>query len=272
MWTRINRQLKRSSPYVHSILKRYAAGWRDAAAPVIPCPKRVRGEFFWVHPRLLTTDTRDAEPHIWEWIRGRLSRGGVFFDIGAHYGWLSMKAARLVGRTGRVVAFEPSPQLLEILRFHQSRNRLSQLTVIGSAVAERDASAPLYLVNGGLSSRNSLTLSRPGMPFLESEPITTTEVTTVSLDRFCNENDLSPDLIKIDVEGAEGMVIRGAARILKETRPVVVLSTHPHWLPTSDSVPGILHFLARCGYRVKESHILTVQGYEIGDYLIAASP
>jgi FkbM family methyltransferase len=237
---------------------------------MMPALRRIRGECFWVHPRLLTEDVRDNEPHISQWIMEHLRPGGVLFDVGAHYGWISLKASRHVGRAGRVVAFEPSPVLLEILNYHQARNRLRQMTVVGSAVSETDSAATsFYLLNGGLSSRNSLTIGREGLPLLDSVRKTAADVPTLRLDTFCETEALIPDVIKIDVEGAEGMVLRGAASILDRFRPVLVISMHPHWLPASESTKGILQFAASYGYRVMDSHVVEVGPYEIGDYLLA---
>jgi FkbM family methyltransferase len=270
LWPQINQNLKRKLPSVHAFLKRRAAGWRLAPSPLVPAFRRVRGEFFWVHPRLLAAETRDSEPRIYQWIVNHLPANGTFFDVGAHYGWLSLKAAKHVGRNGRVVAFEASPVLVEILTYHQRRNRLVQMTVVGSAVSESDAGrANFYLLNGGLSSRNSLTIGRPGLPFLESVEMTIAEVPTLKLDSFCHAEGIVPDVIKIDVEGSEGMVLRGAADVLRRFRPALVISTHPYWLPTSESVEGLFHLLASYGYQTKDSHVVHLEGHAIGDYLLS---
>jgi FkbM family methyltransferase len=196
--------------------------------------------------------------------------GAVFFDVGAHYGWLSLKAARHVGPKGRVVAFEPSPILFDILQYHQHRNRLSQMAVVGSAVSERDAEREtFYLLNNGLSSRNSLTIGQQGLPFLDSVEKTTVEVSTLKLDSYCAAVDIIPDVIKIDVEGGEGMVLRGAAGILGQNRPVLVISTHPYWFPESESSERLFDLLASYGYQTRDSHVIHFEGYEIGDYLLS---
>jgi hypothetical protein len=75
-------------------------------------------------------------------------------------------------------------------------------------------------------------------------------------------------VIKIDVEGAEGMVLRGARAILRRSRPVLVVSMHPYWLPDSESTEEILEFTFRQGYHVKDSRMMKLGPYEIGDYLL----
>jgi FkbM family methyltransferase len=271
VWTEINQRLKTRLPSAHAWLKRQLARWQLGADPLIPVPRRIDRQFFWLHPRLLTTETRDYEPHIFRWIVDHLPSGGVLFDVGAYYGGLSMRVCRHVGPSGRVVAFEPSPVLLEMLRYHQRRNRLRQMTVVGSAVSETDgALATLHLLNGGLGTRNSLTIGRPGLPFLESVVKTVTRVPTVRLDTFCEKEGLAPTVIKIDVEGAEGMVLRGATEVLSRFRPVLVVSMHPYWLPESEPAEKILDFTLRHGYRVKDSRIVKLGPYEIGDYVLVA--
>jgi FkbM family methyltransferase len=269
MWVENNQFLKKAIPPAHAFLKRHLAQWRLGTDPLVPAPRRIRGEFFWVHPRLLTAETRDSEPYVYEWILDHIRPGSVLFDVGAHYGWLSLKAARRVGHTGRVVAFEPSPVLLDMLKYHQARNRLSQMTVVGSAVSETDsAAASFFLLNGGLSARNSLTIGREGLPFLDSVDKTAAKVPTVRLDTFSEAEALAPDVIKIDVEGAEGMVLRGAAVTLARFHPVLVVSIHPFWLPAPESTETILDFTARYGYRARDSRVVNVEGYRMGDYLL----
>lgn len=271
MWAQLNRRLKHSAPRLHSWLKGHATAWQNAAAPRLPAPRWIRGDFFWVHPRLLSLDTTDHEPHISRWIMSRLHPGAVFFDVGAHFGWLSLKAARRVGRKGRVVAFEASAPAVEILSYHQRVNRLPQMEIVAKAVSETDADEIFYLLDEGLSSRNSLMIGASGLPFLdgpEKPQKSASRVAAVKLDTYCEAAHLRPDVIKIDVEGAEGKVLRGACGILRQFRPVLVLSMHPYWFPSSESAAAILNMLAGYGYRIHDSHVVQFQDYEIGDYLL----
>jgi FkbM family methyltransferase len=269
VWTEINQRFKSKLPFLHARLKKWARPWRNAHVPLFPVWKRLGGELFRVHPRLLTMETRDFEPHISRWILEHLDRGGTFIDVGAHIGSLSLKAARRVGRTGRVVSFEPAPVLFEILDYHRRVNHLPQITAIHEAVSDSDHSrAKLYVFSGGLSFRNSLTLGRPGLPFADGVEPTAIEVPTTTLDTFCSSENVRPDVIKIDVEGAELMVLRGASCVLRQCRPALVLSVHPFWLPASQSSNQIFEFLSDHRYRIKDSHIVFHEGYEIGDYLL----
>ena len=269
MWGRANQFLKHAWPTGHRALKDRLSAWRLGRNALIAVPKRVRGDFFWVHPRLLTTDTTDHEPHVCRWVLDHLPPAGTLFDVGAHYGWISLQAARRVGPRGRVVAFEASPVLLDLLNYHQRRNRLPHLTVASAAVSDADGLTDFHLLNGGLSSRNSLTIGRLGLPFLEGAEPTVVPTRTLKLDTFCTETGLIPHVLKIDVEGAEGMVLRGAAQLLRRHHPVLVVAIHPFWLPPQDSTAGILDFAASLGYRVQDQRVVPFEGYEVGDYLLS---
>ena len=225
MWVAINRRLKRATSRLHALLKRRTASWRRDAGPWVPVPKWVGGEFYWSHPRLLTVDTRDREPHICRWILEHLPSGGNFYDVGAYCGWLSMKAARRAGRHGWVIAFEPSPVLCQVLEYHRRVNRLPQITVVAKAVSDSEAErTAFYLINRGFNFRYSLTIGPDDLPYLSSAEKSTVEVPTLTLDRYFETTSLAPSVIKIDVEGAEAKVLRGAAEVLRRAHPALLVS------------------------------------------------
>src|SRR5690348_10903654 len=101
MPARLNSRLRNHVPRLHQFLKQSLARTRW------PVPKMLLGRPVWAHSQLL--NQKPTEPHVLRWIANTLRPGDVFFDIGAHQGWMSMVAARRVGLKGRVVAFEPSP-------------------------------------------------------------------------------------------------------------------------------------------------------------------
>ncbi len=179
-----------------------------------------------------------------------------------------MVAARRVGRSGRVIAFEPSPILLDILAYHKRVNRLRQAEIVGSAVSESDRDAvPFILLNGGLSFRNSLTIASDDAPYVTAAEKTIHQVSSVTLDRFVSQSGIVPDVIKIDVEGAEFLVLQGAERLLSRYHPDLILGVHSYWLPPSQTVDEIFEFLARHGYEIEKEHIVRFEGGYVADYL-----
>jgi FkbM family methyltransferase len=266
----VNRFLKRRSPGLHTKLKAAATSWRAAAAPRIPVPMRIAGQFAWVHPRVFTSITTLTQPNVIAWMDEYLRPGDNFLDVGANCGWLSMRAARRVGCSGRVIAFEPSPILADILHYHRRVNGLPQITIVPKAVSNSDSEAAFFLLNRGFSFRNSLTIENDDAPFVRPEDKLRITVPTVTLDRYCADSDLRPTMLKIDVEGAELFVLEGCREILRQARPVIIVGVHPYWLPAGQDAGQIFALLAEYGYAVKDSVTGRVHGYHVGDYLCVA--
>jgi FkbM family methyltransferase len=197
----------------------------------------------------------------------KLKPGDVFFDVGAHHGWVSMWTLPLVGKTGMVYAFEPSPANLSILEWHRTRNQFSQWVIVPKAISDVDAEEDFFLVDKGDSPMNSLTTGAPGTPLMSGRNIRKIPVQTLTLDSFCSEVGLRPNLVKIDVEGAELFVLRGAAKLLREFGPTIILAVHPYWLPAGQSSQQILELLASYGYTMYDSERCPVEQLKIGEYL-----
>jgi FkbM family methyltransferase len=142
--------------------------------------------------------------------------GDVVFDIGAHVGYFSLLASRIVGSQGRVLAFEPLPVNLAYLARHKRVNRRANLEILEVAV-------------GGRAGRMALEFrSGTGRGRLSAEPCDSQlHVRVVSLDGLFDEGVVpAPNFIKMDVEGAECDALRGARQLLARFRPTIILSLH----------------------------------------------
>lgn len=144
-----------------------------------------------------------------------VSEGSVVFDVGAHVGFYSLLAALLVGMRGKVYAFEPLPANLHYLKAHLRINRITNVTVVEKAVSDSPGEATFVeepsSAMGHFSAHGSLI------------------VPTVSLDDLFRDGEIpSPDFIKLDVENAAWLVLRGAEKLLRTARPTIFLSTDPH--------------------------------------------
>jgi FkbM family methyltransferase len=181
---------------------------------------------------------------------------------------MSMWALPLVGKEGAVHSFEPSPANLAILEWHRRANRFADWTIVPKAVSEEDAAARrLFLIDSGDSPMNSLTAGVPGTPLMEGRDITTIPIQTVTLDTYCAEAGARPDLVKIDVEGAELLVLQGARKLLRESHPTLILAVHPYWLPRGQSPARIRELLTAHGYAVFDSKGQPVGSLASGEYL-----
>ncbi len=145
-----------------------------------------------------------------------LGSGDVVFDIGANVGFFSIIAARLVGETGRVYAFEPVRRNVRHLRRNASLNGLDNVTVVEKAVAGRSGPGSLVLAeySGGAALS---TATRP------PDATSSIDVMLVTIDDVVRSGDApSPSLIKIDVEGAELDVLEGMVETLGRCSPTII--------------------------------------------------
>jgi FkbM family methyltransferase len=150
-------------------------------------------------------------------LAGVLHSGGVFYDIGANVGFFSVIASRLVGASGRVVAFEPVPRNLAYVRLNCRINRCSNVRVVEAAVSDRSGEGTLMLAR--FAGGAALSVAGPPPDFLREM-----RVTTVALDDWlAAQGGPRPDVVKIDVEGAELQALQGMRRILAELRPRILL-------------------------------------------------
>jgi FkbM family methyltransferase len=159
--------------------------------------------------------------------------GGVVFDVGANVGYYALLSSTLVGESGRVVAFEPVVRNIHYLHRHVKLNRLRNVTILPTACS--DATGATLFSAGRNSAEGHLTQG--------SEDILSNPVVTVSVDDFVSATRLSPNVLKIDVEGAEHLVLKGASATLEHAKPAVFLSTH-----SDDLRHQCLEYLAQRGY------------------------
>ncbi len=139
--------------------------------------------------------------------------GGVVFDLGGNVGYYSLISAVRAGPDGRVFVFEPLPRNLDFLRRHLALNRIGNVTVIDAAVSER--SGTVHFAEDASTSKGRI--GKGG----------TLEVKSIALDDWIDRGLLpAPDLLKIDIEGAELLALRGARRMLAAKHPPIFLSTH----------------------------------------------
>ena len=162
--------------------------------------------------------------------------GSVVWDVGANMGLFAFAAAGLAGPQGRVFAVEPDATMARLLRRSALLNpAAAPVEVIPSAVSEDVSLARFHIAQ---RSRTSNYLDGFGMS--QTGGVRETEtVVTVSLDWLARQIP-PPDVLKIDVEGAELSAFRGAARMLKEKRPVLIFEMDGvHWEEISRTLCGL---------------------------------
>jgi FkbM family methyltransferase len=196
-----------------------------------------------VDAALLTSEFESAEVNF---VQKYLKPGMIALDIGAHHGLYTLLASKKVGPGGKVVAFEPSPrerkQLSRNVRLNSCRNVRIQPIALGSKRSQTD----LYLVEGGEDGCNSL---RP--PVVDSET-RRVRVDVYPFDEVAPQLGLTRvDFVKLDVEGAELDVLKGAPGLLRSpSRPVLLVEVYDiRTQPWGYKAREIVGFLDQLGYR-----------------------
>jgi FkbM family methyltransferase len=138
----------------------------------------------------------------------------VFYDVGANVGIYSLLASTLV-QQGKVFAFEPLPRNLQFIREHLRLNKIRNVEVLPTAVSDENGTAHFEVEETGYMGHLT---SGSGI-----------SVQTATLDSLVQEGRIPPpNYIKMDVEGAETMALRGATEIFRQYRPILFLATHGH--------------------------------------------
>lgn len=149
-----------------------------------------------------------------------LGEGMTFFDVGANQGFYTLLAARRVAPSGRVFAFEPASTEFEKLLKNVAINRYRNVQARQTAVGAFDGETEFYLCRDG---RGSFSSCRRPAEDLRAVRHVLVRVPMTTLDKLCAEQGIVRcDLIKIDVEGGELAVLKGASQILLSLRPLVI--------------------------------------------------
>lgn len=174
-------------------------------------------------------------------------QGGVAIDIGASLGDFTVAMARAVGPDGTVHAFEPWPAEAARCRRNVRLNRLTNVHVVEQPVSDSSVRTCLH----GSTGFNQSAASFAPPSSIESDAAI--ERTSIRLDEYMQEHGRRVDFMKVDSQGADLKVLRGAAETLLEWGPVVLISSmsEPHYRAQDSSSAEIVSFLTRQGYRLE---------------------
>jgi FkbM family methyltransferase len=175
-------------------------------------------------------------------VRAVLRPGMSFFDIGANIGVYSLIAAPLVGGTGSVHAFEPTPDIADALRRNVALNGCRNVVVNQLAMSSANGYTSFNLHEDAVF--NSLFLQQDGCSSTES-------VETMTLEAYVESRGIVPDVMKIDCEGAELEVIRGGSKLLgRRDAPTLFVELNPETLAgAGTTVDELLERLRGLDYR-----------------------
>jgi FkbM family methyltransferase len=180
-----------------------------------------------------------VEPDEIGYVIRSLAPGDCAVDIGAHRGGYLHWMRKRTAPTGRVIAFEPQPQLADYLRQMKARLRWEGVTIEECAVSDKAGEALLHVPPGGPACGATL---EEGLVRGESRT-----VRVVTLDGYLQGARLRPRLIKCDAEGHELRIFRGGERTLREARPLLVFECEARH-HVRDSIGAVFEYLAQLGY------------------------
>jgi FkbM family methyltransferase len=195
-----------------------------------------------------------------------LTPGMTVLDVGANVGIYTLLAAERVGPAGRVYAFEPTHHVAAKLRSNVRLNGFDNVDVNEMAVSDSCGEATLFYVED--DGENNILAPEPGYD-------TSAKIPTITLDEFMALKGIDKvDVIKMDIEGAELMALRGASRLLVGDQcPVIFLEVNPRTLAFGKSrAADLVEFLQQHGYQVGRIATYGVNTHDPWSNVVAYKP
>lgn len=235
-------------PGVKKILKEATYKGLEAFIGKSGIARNINGEKINFPVRYARYFESDYEKLTFQFLRENCPTGGVFLDCGGHIGLFAVVGARLVGETGSVFSFEPTPLSRTVLKQTVQLNKCQNIVEVRpEAVSKTTGTAVFFDTGTEASNANSLVKSD------RHDTAQGLEVKTVSLDDFVAEKKLPRvDCLKIDVEGSEFDALLGAGRVIARHRPAISLGLHPFAFEDTEKKLGeIWDLLESYNLRVK---------------------
>jgi len=166
--------------------------------------------------------THDSEIRLAAFMINTIQPGQTYIDIGAHFGYYTLLAAKLTGSSGKVFAFEAAKNTFGVL--NRNAAGLQQVKAMHNAVSDSSETISFYEFPVLYSEYNSMNVGQfENEAWINKYKPAKTEVKAVRLDDFVKQQQVVPSFIKIDVEGAEDKVIAGGLETFGKHAPVIVM-------------------------------------------------
>ena len=172
-----------------------------------------------------------------------LREGDFVVDVGANWGLHTLLFSKCVGAQGRVLAAEPFDEARQELEWHVRENRCRNVTIIPFALSDTETMARFATTDSACTGHLLGVGSREDT--VNGDAVRSVQTTTLDL-LLAREGFSSARLVKLDVEGAESGVLRGAERVLKELRPFFIIELH-----TPEQDVAVARILDRAGYAIE---------------------
>ena len=171
---------------------------------------------------LLGGKSHDSETRLAKYLVQQLNSSTHFFDIGAHYGYFTMLANEIIEGKSTIFSFEPTVKTYELLALNTKSNQ--NIKTFNNAVSDKNEYLKFYEFGNKYSEYNSLDIAQyEDSAWFKSTQKTIHEIQAIPLDEIIETNKIIPDYIKIDVEGAEFQVMKGAQKLLTNHAPTLIM-------------------------------------------------
>lgn len=172
----------------------------------------------------------------------------VLLDVGAHHGLMALAASKAIGAGGKIFAFEPNPASQRFLQENLDLNGAENVSVCPFGLSDRPGHLDFYANEGEYSWNSTFVRSfadRASQAKSISVPINT-------VDAFCEENRIIPTVIKVDTEGADFFVLKGATQTIIRHRPHLIIEFNPIAAEKAGvDLDEIARFLKNLGYELQ---------------------
>lgn len=166
--------------------------------------------------------SHNSEIRLAKFLINNLKVNDHFLDIGAHYGYFTLIGSELVGDNCIVISFEPSNKNRSVLA--ENTNSLKNTTIYKKAISNSTENIVFYEFQNLQSEYNTANVSQfENEQWFHDAPPTKIEVEATTIDLFTHKSKFTPNVIKIDVEGAEDKVIQGGIDYFTSHSPMIVM-------------------------------------------------
>jgi len=173
--------------------------------------------------------------------------GRTVFDVGGHHGLMAIVSARAVGSHGKVVTFEPNPQSCKILQDNCRLNCIDNIRIEPVALSDREGETRFFAQQGDVTWNSSII--REFATQAGRDEVVEFTVPLTALDAYVQCTHMVPNVLKIDAEGAEIMILRGAQKTIEQHRPALVMEFNPESAQAAGvRISDIVRWLQDLGY------------------------
>lgn len=185
-------------------------------------------------------------------------------DVGAHIGLVTLPLTHQISSEGLIHAFEPSDINRKYLKKHIKLNKLNNVKIVDFLVGNKNLDQIPFYETSVPSGKNSV------IQKLSSNKLHKNQIT---IDTYCQENELVPDIIKIDVEGYEMYVLDGCKNTIRTNKPLIILSVHPSQISKMNQNPNdIKTFAIQNNYNIKKIvdkfNFINFDKFELAEYIL----